>query len=197
MSMKKKFLALALAGAVAMPVVANATNTKVESTDASKDLNTDVTIEGTVLNDTGLAPQGKIQVELPSTMAFSVDKAGKFTTATNYKITNQSSTEGIDVYVTGFSEQIIDGGIKIDDYDTISNALNSTSRSTVGLKLTGDAGKTAKLKTNMSETQIFDNIAAGQFGNMTLEGIAGTKVNSAPNGASENFTVNFKISKNS
>lgn len=198
MSMKKKFLALALASAVAMPVVANATtaNTQTQSAPDSQQIDADVTVEGTVLAEDGSAPEGRIQVELPSTMAFSVDKAGVFTTANNYKITNQSKTAGIDVAVTGFSETIKGGGITIDSYTNVSQNKTNTSRSTVGLKLNGNTGTAVDLSIGMGEEALFDNIAAGTSANMTLEGVAGTKRGSATQGVSENFTLNFKITKN-
>ena len=192
MSMKKKFLALALAGAVAMPVVANATNTKTESGSDARPLDTSVEIQGSVLSDNGVAAAGKIQVELPTAMVFTVDKNGGFDTANNYTITNQSK-KAINIQVTGFSEQYRDGGIKIDDYATIESAPQNSSRSTVGIRLNGNNNHVVNLKEGMSPASLFTNIASGATEQMVLEGIAGTKAGSAPNGVAENFTVQFRI----
>lgn len=191
MSMKKKFLALVLAGMVAMPVVANATQTKTEMGTEGTPLDTTVGIEGTVASDTGLAPVGKIQVELPTAMVFTVNKNGAFDTANTYGIHNQG-TKNIKVNITGFTEQNQNDGITIGDFDTIKASPSNTSRSTVGLKLTGDTTP-VKLTTGMANTPLFTEIQPGVREAMVLEGVAGTKPNSAPNGASENFTLQFRI----
>lgn len=191
MSMKKKFLALALAGAVAMPVVANATQTKTEMGTEGTPLDTTVGIEGTVASDTGMAPAGKIQVELPTAMVFTVNKNGSFDTAQNYSIHNQGTKE-ISVKITGFTEQKKDDGITIGNFNTIKTSPTNTSRSTVGLRLTGDTTP-VDLTVGMTEQTLFDGITPGSNDQMTLEGVAGTKPGSATNGASENFTLQFRI----
>ena len=93
MAMKKKFLGLALATMVAIPATSvYATGTtgttqdtqKIESEANSE--NVTVPVTGTVTNKQGEAPQ-KIEVELPSKMAFIVDENGDVA-ETTYKISN-------------------------------------------------------------------------------------------------------------
>lgn len=193
MSMKKKFLALALAGMVAMPVVANATNNvNTVMGNEGTPLDTSVGIEGTVATDNGQAPAGKIQVELPTAMVFTVDKNGAFDTASNYSVTNQGS-KAISVNITGFTEQQQNGGITIDSYDTIKASQGTTSRSTVGLKVKGDTTAVNLTVGMTGENALFTDIQPGAKEPMVLEGIAGTKPASASAGASENFTLQFRI----
>ena len=49
--------------------------------------NVDVTVNGSVNSNTGIAPQGKLEVELPVSMDFSVDKW--YINGTSYNVTNK------------------------------------------------------------------------------------------------------------
>ena len=108
MAMKKKFLGLAMAAMVALPAAAYADTVQWDE-GATKDV--EVTVSGSVKSNTGIAPQGKLEVELPVSMEFSVDKNGIFK-GTSYNVTNRSQNDVI-VSVANFSETNTQGGINI------------------------------------------------------------------------------------
>lgn len=203
MSMKKKFLALALAGAVAMPVIANATApTKVEQGYDTTPIETDVNIEGTVNASNGLAPQGRLQVELPTAMAFTVDAAGNTTVGKGYNISNQGQSP-IKVEVTEFRESRPDG-ITIVPMTNYDSTTATAGRDKVALTLKGDGSEIDlnTLATNGQAQVLFSKIEKGTSEGMTLRCVAGTDTSSESGtalqqGIQENFTVKFKISKHS
>ena len=132
MAMKKKFLGLAMAAMVALPAAAYA-DTFQWNEGATKDV--DVTVSGSVKSSTGIAPQGKLEVELPVSMEFSVDQNGTFT-GTSYNVTNKSQSN-IGVSVANFSETNAQGGINIlpiSGKDTIA----AKGRENVIMALVGD-----------------------------------------------------------
>ena len=98
MAMKKKFLGLALAAAVALP----ATGVYADTIGGNQNdtFTHNVTVTGTVSNKDGIAPEGKIEVELPTSMTFRVDQDGTFE-GSDFKVQNRSSV-GIDVFVDEF-----------------------------------------------------------------------------------------------
>ncbi len=69
----------------------------------TKSLTQSVKVTGTVTKKDGSAPDGKIEVELPTTMSFSVDQKGNFS-AGDFKVTNHSSTD-IQVSILGRSKR--------------------------------------------------------------------------------------------
>ena len=77
MAMKKKFLPLLMAGMVVVGttglVNADTTTTTVTGND-TQTLQSSVTVSGSVTTNQGVAPDGKITVELPTKMAFAVDQ---------------------------------------------------------------------------------------------------------------------------
>ena len=96
MAMKKKFLGLAMAAMVAMPatgVYANTTTKLGDPTTRVEDENStfthSVAVSGAVKKSDGSAAAGKITVELPTTMAFTVDEKSDFIGAT-YNVDNKS-----------------------------------------------------------------------------------------------------------
>lgn len=135
MAMKKKFLGLAMAAMVALPAAAYA-DTFQWNEGATKDV--EVTVSGSVKSSTGIAPQGRLEVELPVSMDFSVDQNGTFT-GTSYNVTNRSQQDVI-VSVANFSETNQQGGInilQITDKDNIAQK----GRENVIMALVGDSGK--------------------------------------------------------
>ena len=79
MAMKKKFLPLLMAGMVVVGTtgLVNA-DTKTLTGNDTETLQSNVSVSGTVSNQQGTAPAGKITVELPTRMAFAVDQKGNF-----------------------------------------------------------------------------------------------------------------------
>ena len=187
MSMKKKFLALALAGMVALPMTANATGNVVTG-DEGDTLSGQTQITGNILSDNGQAAAGRIQVELPSAMSFTINQNGAFQTANNYEINNQSAVD-IKVELADFIETNPNGDITIEDE---SFSQNSKNRTHVALSLTGEQTVDLHDKTGV----IFERLSAGTRKAVTLRGKVGTSTTTTvQSGVNEDFTVKFKITK--
>lgn len=166
-------------------------NNNVISGNDSVDINTDITMVGSVSTDTGTAPDGRIEVELPTTMSFTVDKAGIFTTASNYKIINRSNCK-IAVSVTGFSESRPADGIFIQE----NIVQDNDSRNKVNLNLSGNITDINLHSGIKNEVKIAD-IEPASHRMLTLSGKAGKSTSSTVDdkGISENFVITFKINK--
>lgn len=207
--MKKKFLALALAAAVMAPTTsAFAQTTIITSPDgntqtvAGSKENTheaDVRIEGSVLKSDGSAPAGKIQVELPTATGFVVREDGQVT-GSNFNIKNTGGTD-VQVVVSQFIESIPDGGINIKK-DLTPDQAENFARNTVKLTIEATQGSentSFALDKTISDIDLI-SVPAGKSAAVYLTGIAGTKttddaVKVEQEGATENFTLKFKIKK--
>ena len=184
MAMKKKFLGLALAAAVALP----ATGVYADTIGGNQNdtLTHNVTVTGTVANKEGIAPEGKIEVELPTSMTFRVDQDGTFH-GSDFSVENKS---------------------KVAEFEPQKTNLD---RSNVYLELTGNVGgtpKTIDLKTvsekSQEEKKIL-NVSGGSTGLIQLQGGAGTALAAGSSksdpqgidkdGASGDFTLIYKIKK--
>ena len=194
--MKKKLLSLLMAGAVVagttLPAFAATTQT-VDGLDSAT-LDAQVKVTGTVLDENGTAPSGRLQVEVPTALSFTVDNQGRLT-AGNFTITNRSQSE-IDVKVGSFKETIKNGGITL--HNNITNFDTTYDRSNVCLVLRG-SGQDVILMDGMQEQQL-ETIKGGQTATIQVLGAAGTMDASQnpdvdTNGANETFDLVFKISK--
>lgn len=197
MSMKKKFLALALAGAVALPMTANATTSIEMGKNETKD--TSVTVTGTVSNENGQAPAGRIQVEIPSAVTFSIDQDGNFTAPKNFTINNRGQ-EAIKLEVIDFLEskpETDDTGIKLYQYSNFSGA--SKKRNEIALKLIGSDNNTHAADLSQvkggNSTVLFERIEGNTAKTLQLDGQVGDTTTGTANGASEDFTLKLRISK--
>lgn len=211
MAMKKKFLGLALAAAVALP----ATGVYADTTIGGNQNDTfthSVTVTGTVSNKEGIAPEGKIEVELPTSMTFRVDQDGTFQ-GSPFNVQNRSSV-GIDVFVDEFRTN--SGNITVKGKNELERQKDTLNRSNVYLELTGNVdgrAKTIDLATVSKSTPENDkkilNVSGGSTGLIQLQGGAGTGLDTAAssskedpqgidkNGASGDFTLIYKIKKES
>lgn len=196
MAMKKKFLPLLMAGMVVVGTtgLVNADTTTVTGND-TQTLQSSVTVSGSVTTNQGVAPDGKITVELPTKMAFAVDKKGTLTGGT-YTVKN-SSKDAIDVYVAEFTKTSGDIEVK----ETITGTDN---RSKVKLELTGNEDTVnladSRLNTSAGDGIKVANIEGNNTGNITLAGQAGKAEDSSGvdlNGASAEFNMVFKVKKHS
>ena len=216
MAMKKKFLGLAMAAAVALPVgVYAAPADGYQAVDMGETETKQVTIPvtGSIKNKEGQAPAGRIEVELPTKMAFTVDENGTFSGAT-YTIQNKSSEAAIDVSVASFSggSNAGDGssnGIKLHKSGTISADPTQKYRNEVELKLTNSKdGKEIDLGdfANVTDKKLA-TVKASETASVVLSGFAGTKSSDSASsastqndvdkkGASEDFNLVFEIKKN-
>lgn len=211
MAMKKKFLGLALAAAVALPAtsVYAAEGYQTIQGEDNATLNHPVKVTGEVKTADGSAAAGKIEVELPTTMAFAVDQNSQLRGA-SYNVSNRSGCD-IDVFVSSFSKTKGDITVKPMTEMDDKSKLAALDRSNVALQLTGTAKgeqKTVdlgKMMTAGTEEKVL-NIAKNSSETMTLSGVAGkmkavdpsnseTPTGVDKNGASADFTLVFKIKK--
>lgn len=203
MAMKKKFLGLAMAAMVAMPAAAYADTFQWDE-GATKDVN--VTVTGSVKSSTGLAPQGKLEVELPVSMDFSVDQNGAFV-GTSYDVKNRSQHDVI-VSVANFSETNKNGGINILPISQASS-IDTMGRENVIMALVGDPGKYVDLGgfNSQNGNELLRVKANNGVGTIELTGIAGEAEigNNSPHapangvnnttGVAETFKLVFQIKK--
>ena len=211
MAMKKKFLGLAMAAMVALPassVYADTEGYKTIQGDENQTLNHQVKVTGEVRRADGSAAAGKIEVELPTAMAFAVDQNSSFTGA-SYTVDNKSGC-GIDVSVASFSTTKTGITVKKESELTDSNK-NTFDRSNVTLSLQGSVGgQTKKIDlASVADGSVNDkkvlNVAAGSQESISLSGTAGTKevknesTQAAEgvdkDGATGEFTLVFSIKK--
>ncbi len=197
MTMKKRFLGLALAAMVAAPATsAYAAQQTVVGNDTDT-ITHNVTVSGSVRKSDGQAPAGKIEVELPTAMAFTVDQEGNFTGA-NYNVTNRSAIP-VKLSVAEFRETDKNGGITLNEVSTFDPSAKD--RSNVAISLDGKTSSgfvSVDLSTldGTSEEEILE-VNAGDTGVLRLSGEAGTQKSGAAeaSGAKEDFTLVFKIKK--
>lgn len=199
MAMKKKFLGLAMAAMVALPAAAYA-DTFQWNEGETKDV--EVTVSGSVKSNTGIAPQGKLEVELPVSMDFSVDKNGTFT-GTSYNVTNRSQSK-VAVSVANFTEENTQGGITILSTSE-KGTIDSKERDNVIMALIGDNNKYIDLgnfdKAIDSAKELLVVDKNNGVGTIQLAGVAGkqaitTKGNvDDTTGVAETFKLVFQIKK--
>ncbi len=152
-----------------------------------------VDVTGIIKKADGGAPEGRIQVELPTAMSFTVDQSGTFKTG-NYIIKNQSSV-GISVSVMAFKESNINGGITI---KPIEQNISTLDRSNLHLALVGDNKKYVDLGKPINNHQEILNIDPDSSSAIQLLGEVGkgNEHNVDEYGVSEDFTLVFSIKKN-
>ena len=209
MAMKKKFLGLALAAAVALPatgVYANgttsngATHNLIQSASPQdQSVETTIPVNGEVLNRENKS--GKIQVEIPTAMAFAV-KSDSEIEGTQYEVRNLGAAS-IDIFVASFTKST--GNINIRTETEISGDTGGTTytRKDVSLILKGSANGTKKSvdlgeinQGQTSEKQVA-TIPANDNQTITLTGTAGKKEDSDldKSGTDGSFNLSFRISK--
>lgn len=157
----------------------------------TKPLTQNVKVTGTVSKKDGSAPDGKIEVELPTTMSFSVDQKGNFS-AGDFKVTNHSSTD-IQVSVSGFMDLTPNSGITV---KPIGEEMSNLDRSNLNLALLGNTGYIDLGSRINSETVILEVSPLGS-GFISLFGQSGknTGENVDANGANDQFNLVFNIKK--
>ena len=218
MAMKKKFLGLALAAAVALPATTAYAASDTQSIEMGKNetQNVEVPVSGSIRNKQGQAPEGRIEVELPTKMAFTVDQDGNLP-STTYTIQNRSQGESIDVSVASFSggSTATEGGsngIKLHQSGTVTGHREDKYRNEIELKLTNaqDTSKSVDLgnfKNISDENQkLLATVKSGQTNSIVLSGVAGKKPSAGAvsdstdvdsKGANEEFNLVFSIKKHS
>ncbi|MFR8971944.1 hypothetical protein [Romboutsia timonensis] len=212
MAMKKKFLGLAMAAMVAMPATSvyafNANGETLTGND-TETMTQDVTVTGEVKSSQGTVAQGRLEVVLPTSLAFSVDQEGNFTNV-NYSVTNNSPCE-ITVGVQQFSETNTktDEGIVLQPSSKTSTEMAQLSRNNVQMALVGDVDASSGSKRyvdlgdeatkKLQAAKPILNVPSNQTKAIQLLGAAGKSKNQdstiEQNGTTETFTVVFAVKK--
>ena len=209
MAMKKKFLGLALAAAVALP----ATGVYADTIGGNQNdtFTHNVTVTGTVANKEGIAPEGKIEVELPTAMTFRVDQDGTFQ-GSDFRVENKSKV-GIGVFVDEFRTNA-GGNITVKKKNEVVGHESNLDRSNVYLELSGNVGGQTQTVDLAKVSELSDennrkilNVSGGNTGLIQLQGGAGTAFDTGSSkenpqgidetGASGDFTLIYKIKKDS
>lgn len=159
---------------------------------ATTPLHSDLKLTGTVKDANGNSPQGRIEVEIPSSVNFAVDELGNFIIANNYSINNRGSCP-VDIYVVGFRESKISSDIFIKQNDVSS----SDSRNVVNLDVSGNTGNKVRLYDSSNLNTKIGEVPSKSAISITFAGEAGKAENKDidDNGVSEDFTLKFKVSK--
>lgn len=203
MAMKKKFLGLAMAAMVALPatsVYAAGENNIISGVD-TQTYTQNVTVTGEVKSSQGTVAQGRLEVILPTSLAFSVDQEGNFTNV-DYSVTNNSPC-AITVGVQQFSETNTktDEGIVVKDAST---NMSDLPRNNVQMALVGDNGNTGSKRyvdlgaadtQNLAQPKEILDVPSNQTKVIKLLGNAGKDKSTVQNGTTETFTVVFAVKK--
>lgn len=204
MAMKKKFLGLAMAAMVALPatsVYAAGENNIISGVD-TQTYTQNVTVTGEVKSSQGTVAEGRLEVVLPTSLAFSVDQKGNFTNV-DYSVTNNSPC-AITVGVQQFTETNTSStdGIILKNKD---EDMTSLDRNNVKMALVGDNGGSGSRKryvdlgadstqSLVSPEEILD-VPSNQTKVIQLLGDAGKVESSVTNGTNETFTVVFSVKR--
>lgn len=201
MTMKKRFLGLALAAMVAVPATtAYADRVSISDTQTHTQ---PVKVSGSVNKADGTAAEGKIEVELPTALSFSVDKKGNVQGA-DYEVTNYSSVPVV-VSVQEFRDTTPDEGKGITVKTVGSLDVQNSNRATVALQLLGTPvlGSPQSSVDLAAISQNGDDILQvdknGSTGIINLVGIAGKKNDESEEngadkkGAQDTFNLVFKV----
>lgn len=209
MAMKKKFLGLAMAAMVALPatsVYAAGENNIISGVD-TQTYTQSVTVTGEVKSSHGTVAQGRLEVILPTSLAFSVDQEGNFTNV-NYSVTNNSPC-AITVGVQQFSETNTktNEGIVLHPSSKPSTEMDKLSRNNVQMALVGDNGDTSSKRyvdlgasetQNLTQVEDILDVPSNQTKAIQLLGAAGKNKgedSTIQNGTTETFTVVFAVKK--
>lgn len=158
--------------------------------DDTSTLNANVTINGVVTKSDGTAPDGKIQVEVPTSIAFAVNKSGELNSAT-FKIKNDSAV-AVEVSVSSFVETKENAGITV---WPSGEDLTNKDRSNIHLKLVGQ--DTVDLGEKTTANRVLTVVSASSTETVHLIGDTGKASGEEvdKNGANEDFNLVFKIKK--
>lgn len=173
--MKKKLLSLVLAGAMVASTSVSAfaaTSSNAEYDISAGDVDHRVNIEGNITNRSNEVVPGTINVTVPTSVSFTIDKDGKITGG-DIRIQN-SSNEKVKVVAEEFTDTNSKGGIVIvkeaDLDDKIQNENSDTKRH-ISLNLVGDKtlglisektdGKTGFIDQNGEEIENTQNTSLG------------------------------------
>lgn len=170
-------------------IVESSSSTNI-SGNANDILNHSITINGTVTKADGSLPD-RIEVELPTAMAFSVDQDGKLSAGV-YNIKNNSNV-AVSISVAAFRDSNSYGGITIIPKE---QTLEKLDRSNLHLDLVSNQDSIDLGKSITTPIKLLD-LEASNNGTLRLIGEAGKEENSTVDkkGVSEKFSLVFEIKK--
>ncbi len=136
--MKKQVLTSAMALAMLAPTVsAFATTVGADQSISDQDTNTptaEMKVNGQVRNKDGAAPEGRIEVSLPTSVSFVVDQAGNVQTPSNISVKNSSQCD-IMLSVANFVDSTPKTGIVLQESNTdVDQAGNVQTPSNISVK---------------------------------------------------------------
>lgn len=181
--------------------VANSTLTQLED----KEITHEVKITGDIANDEGEFKPGTIQVVVPTSTNFTVNKYGDFINS-SINITNNGSAS-IDIVVQRFIDVSGSVGINVQGKNVIDE--NNLSRSNISLNINGDRGIAylgsdnsksgvyldPNLSNNKNDGILVSTIYGGSTGKLTLNGEASKGSEAIDNPIQDRFTLILKIKK--
>lgn len=169
-----------------------------------------VTITGNVADKKGEIKPGTIQVQIPTTALFTVDKDGNFT-APYIKIQNNGQ-EAVDIYVYKFVDANGSSGINIESETSITGNIDTKSRNNISLNIVGTEAtayfksenlgsnklgvyEDQNLKQESAEGIKVLNILGNSTGNLKFNGKAGKAALETDTAIRDRFTLILKIKK--
>lgn len=148
-----------------------------------------VTITGNVADKKGEIKPGTIQIEIPTTALFTVDKDGNFT-APDIKIKNNGQ-EAVDIYAYKFVDTNGSSGINIESEASITENINNKPRNNISLNIVGTEA-TAYFK---SESLGNNKLGVYEDQNLEQESAEGIKVLKIYGDSTGKLTFNGKAGK--
>lgn len=148
-----------------------------------------VTITGNVADKKGEIKPGTIQIEIPTTALFTVDKDGNFTAA-DIKIKNNGQ-EAVDIYAYKFVDTNGPSGINIESETSITENRTDKRRNNISLNIVGTKA-TAYFK---SESLGSNKLGVYEDQNLEQETTNGIKVLKIYGDSTGNLTFNGKAGK--
>ena len=148
-----------------------------------------VTITGNVADKKGEIKPGTIQIEIPTTALFTVDKDGNFT-APDIKIKNNGQ-EPVDIYAYKFVDTNGSSGINIESESNITENINNKPRNNISLNIVGTEA-TAYFK---SENLGSNKLGVYEDQNLEQESAEGIKVLKIYGDSTGKLTFNGKAGK--
>ena len=174
----------------------------------SKEYTHEIKITGDIANDKGEIKPGTLQVTVPTTANFKVDKNGNFT-APNITISNDG-TQSVDIFAYKFIDTNGTTGINVQGKDLVTNNQNNVERNNIALNLEGNMS-TAYFSSNKgSGTGVYSDenlnnasvdgikiatISAGSSYALRLNGEAGKKASGIDKPIQDSFTLILKVKK--
>ena len=169
-----------------------------------------VTITGNVADKKGEIKPGTIQIEIPTTALFTVDKDGNFT-APDIKIKNNGQ-EAVDIYAYKFVDTNGSSGINIESEASITENINNKPRNNISLNIVGTEATAYFKSENLGNNQlgVYEDqnleqesaegikvlkILGNSTGNLKFNGKAGKAALKTDTAIRDRFTLILKIKK--